>query len=159
MAAADNLDISAASDRTSYGVTPVPYDDQWSDGLVAKTTMIQEDSCHCPSTCTTEHCGFISYDRCLVESNSSSLSSNRLPLDNSGSSSGHDAVLTVTEPYCWMSTGVADITACTSSVSCSELTSSLTDDIPHPVSSVAAVENDLFPATNGIHIVLFGPIP
>ena len=152
MAAANNLDISAASDVTSSsGVTSPPCNVKWRhwcDAFVAKTTTPQQDSCYCPSTCSTEHCSFIGDDR--VESNISSLSSNGLTLDNSGSSLGHDAALTVTEPYCGTSTSADDITHCTGCVCCSEFPSLLTDSIPHLASSVAAMEKDLFPTTNGI---------
>lgn len=153
MAAAHDLNMSAAGNIASYGVTSLPFDVQWTDGFAAETAMMKHDSCHCPSSSSIVHCGFTADMKCPDVSSSSCLSSDRLGSDSFGSLCS-DA-MTVTEPCCWNSTSAAVLTACSSSVSCSASTSLLTDNIHHPVSSVTAVEKDFFPTANGIHVVNF----
>ena len=146
MAAAHNPDISAASDMMTYPVTSVPFDVQRTDRFLVKTAA-EQDSCH--SHCSVIDYGFTSSSECTVESTNSDISSNRLGFDTVHSSSCNDA-LSVTQPYCWNSTSVTHITPSSSSILCSESASLFTDNISHPVSSVADDEKGFYQTTNGI---------
>jgi len=155
MAAADNLDMSAAGDITSYSVTSLPFDVTWSEGFSANAATIEQDSCHCPAGGSVIlHTRFTTDTECTDVVNSSCLSSDGLGINAVCSSLASDT-LTVTEPYYRNSTNAACSAASTSPVSCSDSALLFADNISRPVSSVSPAVEDFFPAANGIHVVNF----
>jgi len=146
MAAARNPDISAADDMTSYPITSLPFDVQRTDRFLPKST-VEQDSW--PSGCSAVDCGYTGNSEWAVESDNSDLSFNRLGLDTVSYSSCNDAS-SMTQPCCWNSMSMVDVTPCSRSILCSESTSLLTDNISYPVSSASDAEKGFYQTTNGI---------
>ena len=152
MATAHNMDTSAANDVMAYDVTSLPPADVWTDGYVAGSATIKNDVFYCLSDSSAVQSGFTDDTECTVNLDGSNLLSDILQSDNMSSSSCHGAS-NVTLPHCWNGASTGQSTTFAGSLSCSESTSLLTDNISdcHPMSATTSVDVNSPSTVNGIH--------
>jgi len=155
-ATACNMDTSAANDVMTYDdVTLLPSADVWTDEYVADSATVKHNLFYRLSGCSTVQNGSTDDTESAVQSDGSSFLSDRLQWDSVSSSSCYGAS-NGTVPYCWNDVSAGQSTMFARSLSCSESTSLLTDNISvrHPASAGMSLDVNSASTMNGIHKIV-----